>query len=160
MNIHFSNVDFSSSTGPNTFANRLANELSIRGYNIVDSKSDYDIFLCFIEPSTVPKNNAKIVQRLDGIWFKPDEFKIKNKNIKWTYDNAKHVIWQSEFDKCMTQKWWGEKVGSIIHNGINLKQQKDIHPQLQDFRKKFKKIFVCSASWHRQKRLKEKILIA
>jgi hypothetical protein len=72
--IHFSNVNFSSSSGPNTFANRLAHSLSSRGYKIVNQNDEYDIFLCFIEPSSMPRRRSKFIHRLDGVWFKPSEF--------------------------------------------------------------------------------------
>jgi len=159
MKIHFSNVNFSSSSGPNTFGSRLANELTKKGYQIVNQNEDYDIFLCFIEPSSNPKKCSKFIHRLDGIWFKPEEYHTHNKRIKWSYENADHVIWQSNFDKQMTLKHWGiPKKGSIIHNGIEVKKFNNLHPNVEKIKNSFDRIFVCSASWHRQKRLKENIL--
>lgn len=156
--IHFSNVNFSSSSGPNTFANRLAHSLSSRGYKIVNQNDEYDIFLCFIEPSSMPRRRSKFIHRLDGVWFKPSEFIEKNRSIRWSYDNADHVVWQSEFDKKMTLNHWGEpKIGSVIHNGISLNKIKELHPELTKIKNSSNRIFTCSASWHRQKRLKENI---
>ncbi len=157
MKIHFSNVNFSSSSGPNTFAHRLASELSLRGYKIVNHDQEYEVFLCFIEPSSFPKKGSKFIQRLDGIWFKPEEFNTHNKGIKYAYDNCDHVIWQSEFDKSMTQKWWGQRSGSVIYNGIKFNQIKKVDPGLIQLRERYDFIFVASSSWHRQKRLKENI---
>lgn len=156
MKIHFSNVNFSSSSGPNTFAHRIASAFSDNGHEIV-GPSNYDIFLCFIEPATVPNPLKKFLLRLDGIWFKPEEFKTHNSKIKWAYDNCDHVIWQSQFDKNMTQKWWGETPGSVIHNGIALNKIKSWDKKVLSIKNSFDRIFVCSASWHRQKRLKENI---
>jgi len=155
--IHFSNVNFESRTGPNTFASRLAKELYSRGYKIVDKHDSYDVFLCFIEPDSMPIAQSKFIQRLDGIWFKPDEFEKNNRNIKWAYDNCDHVIWQSNFDKSMTQKWWGEKEGSVIHNGIKLKKIDVVNEDILRIKSRFERIFVCAANWHRQKRLKENV---
>ena len=73
MNIHFSNVNFSSNSGPNSFASRLADEMVLQGQNIVSEKDAYDVMLVFIEPSSTPKPGTKIIHRLDGIWFKPEE---------------------------------------------------------------------------------------
>ena len=101
MKIHFSNVNFSSSSGPNSFGGRLAQELALRNYQIVDKDEDYDIFLCFIEPASVPDQKARFIHRLDGIWFKPAQFKTHNVNIKSAYNKCDHVIWQSNFDKNM-----------------------------------------------------------
>ena len=57
----------------------------------------------------------------------------------------------------MTEKWWLQRSGSIIQNGIKLEKIKNIHPEIAKIRNKFNKIFICSANWHRQKRLKENI---
>ncbi len=156
MKIHFSNVNFSSNSGPNSFAHRLASQLTLMGHDIVGSNDLYESMLIFIEPTTTPRPEARVVQRLDGIWFKPDQFHTHNKLIKQAYDNSDHIIWQSEFDKKMTTKWWGDRKGSIIHNGIDFKT---VYPNSDflNWRKNYERVFVCSASWHRQKRLKENI---
>ena len=153
MKIHFSNVNFSSRSGPNTFAHRLAGELVNMGHSIVDA-SDYDSALVFIEPSTNLLPGKRVVHRLDGIWFKPEEFEVNNRLIKSTYDSADWVVWQSDFDKSMTTSHWGLRKGSVIRNGIDLS-----HPvpkvDMRDIRSRFDTVFVASANWHRQKRLKE-----
>jgi glycosyltransferase involved in cell wall biosynthesis len=157
VKIYFDNVNFSSSSGPNTFGSRLAKAFVKNGIEIVDKKDQYDIFLCFIEPTHKPRPGSKFVQRLDGIWFKPEQFESHNQLIKWTYANCDAVVWQSEFDKNMTVKWWGARAGEVISNGIEIEK---IIPSNQDFvgwRNQFDKLFVCSASWHRQKRLKENV---
>ncbi len=156
MKIFFDNVNFSSSSGPNTFALRLAENLYNRGHEI-SNVPDCDIHLSFIEQSYPKHPRSKLIQRLDGIWFKPDEFISKNANIKTTYNTADHVIWQTEFDKVMITKHWGMRSGDIIHNGIKLADVDVTDPSLKDLRKNFNKIFVSSANWHRQKRLKENI---
>jgi glycosyltransferase involved in cell wall biosynthesis len=148
-------VNFGSRTGPNTFAHRLASELTNRGFEIVDDR-DYDTCLVFIEPSSRLIPGKRIIQRLDGIWFKPDEFETKNVMIKHVYDTSDHVIWQSNFDKMMTTRHWGDRAGTVINNGISLSQgRKD--PGMEELRKKYDVIFATSANWHRQKRLKETI---
>jgi glycosyltransferase involved in cell wall biosynthesis len=156
MRLHFSNVNFSSRTGPNTFACRLAESLTKRKHHIVSEKEEYDVFLCFIEPASMPDPRSKFIQRLDGIWFKPDHFETHNRSIKWAYDNSHHVVWQSDFDKCMTEHHWGPKSGTVIHNGIQL-EKVSIRPELKAIKERHGRIFSCSANWHRQKRLKENI---
>ena len=157
LKIYFDNVNFSSNSGPNSFGSRLAHEL-VKNYpvEIVSHKDQYDIFLCFIEPTHQPKTGTILCQRLDGIWFKPDQFESHNKLIKWAYDNSSAVIWQSEFDKNMTQHWWGNKHGKTIHNGIDLSPAV-VSKEFLEWRKKHDMLFVSAASWHRQKRLKENI---
>lgn len=157
MKVHFNNVNFSSSTGPNSFATRLAQELTTNfDVKIVNENQDYDVFLCFIEPTFKPKKPCKFIQRLDGIWFKPEQFNTHNELIKWAYTNCNKVIWQSQFDKTMTTKWWGDRPGTIIRNGIKIEKQIQ-WSQISSIREKYEKIWICAASWHRQKRLKENI---
>jgi glycosyltransferase involved in cell wall biosynthesis len=157
LKIHFSNVDFSSSTGPNTFGARLSNELLGLGHEIVDVKEQYDTFLAFIQPGTIPRPDVRTIQRLDGIWFKPHEFQYKNHYIKWAYDNFDYIVWQSEFDKKMTEHHWGPRAGEVLRNGIRLDRAIPSDENLIRLRTKYDHLFVCSSNWHRQKRLKENI---
>jgi glycosyltransferase involved in cell wall biosynthesis len=157
MKIHFSNVNFSSNSGPNSFGGRLAHELAFMGHEIVSEKEAYDSMLVFIEPASRPKPFTRVVQRLDGIWFKPEQFHTHNMGIKWAYDNSDHVIWQSEFDKKMTSHHWGNRLGTVIHNGIPFKNVDITIPDVQTIRNSYEYMFVCSSNWHRQKRLKENI---
>lgn len=158
MNIHFDNVNLSSKTGPCTFAKRLAEQFFMLGHQVSLDSFNADVSLVFIEPSGQKLAN-KIVQRLDGIWFKPNEFEVKNKQIKSLYKIADAVIWQSDFDKNMSTKWWGlPKTGNVINNGINTTPiEKVTIPSLLDIRSNYEKIFVCSANWHPQKRLKDNL---
>ena len=159
LKVCLSNVDLSSRSGPNTFGSRLAKELVRQEHEIVPENNSHnsDAFLAFIEPRTEPPPNVKLGQRLDGIWFKPEQFDSHNRLIKWTYDRADYVIWQSNFDREMTSKFWGDRPGTVIRNGIDVVQKEVTQESLKDIRKKYEKVFVCSASWHRQKRLKENV---
>jgi glycosyltransferase involved in cell wall biosynthesis len=154
MRIHFDNVNFSSNSGPNSFGFRLAEELTKMGHEIVDYTKPYDIFLCFIEQTKEAYPIARKVLRLDGIWFKPEDFEERNIRIKQAYFSFGHVIFQSEFDKQMVQAHFGERSDcSVIHNGI---RQERVKPWA---RENINKLCVSSANWHRQKRLKENILL-
>lgn len=155
MKIHLDNVNMGSTSGPNSFAKRLAAGLIELGHEIeLYNGKNSDVSIVFIEPSGQPLAN-KIIQRLDGIWFSPSEFETKNSSIKWMYENANGVIWQSEFDKGMTTKWWGNpKSGIVIRNGINTPEIKKFQiPALEQIRQQYEMLFVCSANWHPQKRL-------
>lgn len=156
MKIFFDNVNWSSSSGPNSFAQRIAEQLSLDGHIVAD-QGDYDIALVFIEETRALRNDKPKVQRLDGIWFKHDEYETKNKQIRACYDSADAVIWQSDFDKGMTTRWWGEPhgLGTVIRNGIKRKKVNVTSATIKELRSRYEKIFVCSANWHRQKRLKE-----
>ena len=154
MNIYFSNVNFSSRTGPNTFAYRLAEELTRKGHRICRHDDEYDVFLAFIEPASRPNSKSVTVQRLDGIWFKPEDFQDKNVGIKRFFDSSDHVIWQTDFDRRMITHHWGERSGTVIHNGIRL-ERKDPIPRVGLFEKG--PVFVSSSNWHPQKRLRSNI---
>lgn len=155
VKIHFDNVA-AFKTGPGSFANRLAIALFDSGHELVDSGPQADISLVFIERTGQPLAK-KVVQRLDGIWFKPDEFKTKNVGIAALYRKANAVVWQSDFDRHMTLRWWGipgHATGQVIGNGIDTTPVSELTiPALIKMRADYDKIYVCSSNWHPQKRL-------
>lgn len=157
MKIFFDNIG-NGFSGPNTFARRLAHQFVLMGHTLADY-DDYDIQLAFIEAKSCPKRGKPLVQRLDGIWFKPEEFETRNIEIKHTWDNASAVVWQSDFDRRMTTHHWGEKNGTVIHNGIDLSHPVTEHKitALAKLRSEYDHFFVCSSNWHPQKRLKDNI---
>jgi glycosyltransferase involved in cell wall biosynthesis len=159
MIIQFDNVNFQSRTGPNTFAQRLAKSFIDLGHKVTSESKDANVSLVFIEPSGRTLSN-RIVQRLDGIWFKPEEFLEKNTRIKKTYETSDCVIWQSEFDKSMVTNWWGlPRKGEVIRNGITIEEKIDenLKIDLENLRNRYDKIFISSANWHPQKRLGENL---
>jgi glycosyltransferase involved in cell wall biosynthesis len=156
MKLHFDNVNLNSTSGPNTFATRLVKGLLCAGIEVVDAGPDADVSIVFIEPSGRPLAK-KVVQRLDGIWFKPEEFELKNKRIKALYQSANAVVWQSAFDRMMTTHWWGSpKHGVVIHNGIERPQPTKLGA-LEEIRRTHDLVFVASSNWHPQKRLRANI---
>lgn len=160
MKIFFDNVNFSSRTGPNTFAFRLAKQLTLMGHVIADP-DDYDVHLAVINATRKTLPGKVLVQRLDGIWFKPEEFATHNVEIKRTWDAASAVVWQSSFDRTMTEKHWGMHAGVVIRNGIDLTRQirEFRHPEIETLRSSYDHMFVCSASWHPQKRLRDNVAL-
>lgn len=158
MKIHFDNVDLSSSTGPNTFAFRLARQLFDTGHEVVLDASGADVSLVFIE-RTGSALADKVVQRLDGIWFRPQDFHTKNVKIRDLYSKADCVVWQSDFDSSMTLKWWDTpKKGVVIRNGIKKNPVAKLTiPKLIEMVATYDRIYVCSSNWHPQKRLKQNV---
>lgn len=119
---------------------------------IVDSGSEADVSLIFIQPSGSPLAK-KTVLRLDGIWFKPEEFIHMNVPIKRAYESATSVIFQSEFDKKMVEHHWNSRENTnVIHNGVEIEEIEE-NPAILDIKQKFGRLIVCSSNWHRQKRL-------
>jgi len=160
VKVFFDGVDFNAEhTGPNCFAKRLAIALGNLGHIVADP-DDYDAALVFIEPSTKLDPKKPFVQRLDGIWFKPEQMASgMNRGIHAAYDAASYVIWQSEFDKQMTTKWFGARSGRVIPNGIEIAPATLRSEALIEIRKRYKKVFVCSSNWHPQKRLIDNIAV-
>lgn len=153
MKIHFDNVS-QFGTGPGTFANRLARRLFESGHEVVFTNEGADVSLVFIERSGAPLA-PKVVQRLDGIWFKPTQFHTHNHNIKGLYQTSDAVIFQSYFDRQFVEKWWGaHRHDVVIGNGIDLKPITELTiPALIDLRAQYNRMYVCSSNWHPQKRL-------
>jgi glycosyltransferase involved in cell wall biosynthesis len=168
--IHFDGVNLRSSSGPNTFAGRLAQKLFEMGHSVVlNPPHAADVSLVFIEPTGQPLA-PKVVQRLDGIWFRPQDFETKNVGIKGLYDRADAVVWQSQFDRGMTTTHWGFPSGRrfrgrlppppdcVIHNGIRSAPAKEVTiPRLAEMRATYDRIYVCSSNWHPQKRLRANV---
>ena len=127
------------------------------GHTVADVQ-DYDVALCMIEPGGPLRVDRPIVQRLDGIWFKPDEFHWRNKSIKACYDVADGIVFQSLFNAQQITTWWGEpKSFYVIPNGIDLTRMTTSEPGFWKLRNEYQTIFVCAANWHKQKRLSENI---
>lgn len=170
MRVHLDNVNPRSMSGPNTFATRLSKELFARGHEVAFESKGCDVSLVFIERSGAPLA-PKVVQRLDGIWFKPHEFETKNVGIKGLYGETDAVVWQSRFDREMTIRHFGLRIRDVarrrftskghvtdvdvvIHNGIDMTPVKQLTiPKLIEMRAAYDQIYVCSSNWHPQKRL-------
>jgi len=157
MRIQLNNLDLSSSSGPNCFGTCLARAFFEMGHEVVFD-NNADVSLVFIE-QTGEKLCDKVVHRLDGIWSSQKDFEQKNRSIKQTYALADAVVFQSEFDKRIVTKLFGEpKQGVVIHNGTDatpIREHK--FTGLEKLRQEFDVVYSCSAMWHPQKRLLENV---
>jgi len=155
MNIHLENVNLQSTSGPNHFASKLIKYLDAS----FDYDKDPDVRLCFIETHQAKFSNIPLIQRLDGIYFNLEQpYKLQNANIEKTYNNADGVIFQSNFNKELTIKYFGEhKNGTIINNGADIGYIDNVpilkHPILD----KYENIWCCASSWRPHKRLAENV---
>lgn len=154
MNIHIENVDFNSSSGPNSFANKLVKYMQMNDVTF-DVNEKPDCHLCFIESHRTNYNNP-MFQRLDGIYFNTAmDYMLQNRNIKRTYDMADGVIFQSNFNKELIFKYFGSHENYVvIHNGADLQLIEEIPPIKLD---RYEKLWACASSWRPHKRLKENI---
>ena len=157
MNIQLENVNLESTSGPNHFASKLVKYGQKNGI-IFDETYNVDARLCFIETRDY---NCKIplFQRLDGIYFNlAQPYKIQNQNIEKTYHHSDGVIFQSNFNKMLTTKYFGEHKNSVvIHNGSDLDFINTVSPLSHPKLDKFENVWSCAASWRPHKRLNENI---
>ena len=135
MRIFFDNVNINSSSGPNGFAKKISHELlenhevftSIQ--QLIDSNIKPDVQLSFI---SAQYEISPIIQRLDGIYFNTDQdWHHLNLPIYETYKIADAVIFQSNFNKKLTENFFGvPKDSYVIHNGTDIGIIKSV-PKLQ-----------------------------
>jgi len=154
LKLHLDNVNLSSNSGPNSFASKLAKYLLMDKCSITTPDTS-DAVLCFIETN---KRNFEIpmFQRLDGIYFNTAQnYNVQNRNIKRTYDMSDGIIFQSEFNRDLTFKYFGECENyQIIHNGADLLRIEQIEPLSFD---RYENLWCCASSWRPHKRLDENI---
>lgn len=164
MNILFENIDFGSRTGPNGFGIKLRAAMIRDGHNVVTPGSvsslgiigKPDCQLTFIESD---RQFAPTVQRLDGIYFNTAaDWKLQNKKIEMTYRSSKSVVFQSNFNKVLTEKFFGKKdLYSVIPNGTDVEKISAIQPAVISEISSFDQVWSCAASWRPHKRLKDNI---
>lgn len=158
LTIHFDNVDFNSTTGPNRFAFRLADNLSKRGHMIspVVQCSSVDVQLSCIQ---MGQKRAPTALRLDGIYFNLDQdWEKMNEPIRWSYENADAVIVQSLFNRELTRRYFGEHPNvHVVHNGTDLNHIASIEPMQSKVLDGYDDVWVCASSWRPHKRLEDNI---
>ena len=159
MNVFLENVNLSSNSGPNYFAQKLIKYLEPRSV-LFDPKFKYDLKLTFIESHNhMPQ--LPMIQRLDGIYFNANfDCDRMNYNIKRTYELAQGVIFQTEFNKELIFNWFGEHNNyRVINNGADVSYIKSLQ-EVQSIKEKFQEfenVWSCAAHWHVFKRLKDNI---
>ena len=155
MNIHLENVNLNSTSGPNHFASKLVKHSDF----MFNSHKPADARLCFIETHRPKIENIPLIQRLDGIYFNLEQpYRLQNTNIEKTYKEADGVIFQSNFNKELTTKYFGEhNNGTIIHNGADVEYINNTpvlkNPKLE----KYENVWSCASSWRPHKRLAENV---
>jgi len=158
VNILFDNVNFSSNSGPNSFAKKLAYQFKDADYNVSinGENSPIDVQLSFISNK---ERRAPIALRLDGIYFNLEQnWTLLNEPIKRSYGIANAIIFQSEFNKLLIEKYFGPHENShVIHNGTNLEWIKNIKPIEAPVLDNFAGTWCCASSWRPHKRLEENV---
>jgi glycosyltransferase involved in cell wall biosynthesis len=146
-------VNLRSNSGPNSFGSKLIKYLHKTGVSV--GSEDHDATLCFIESSR--HNYEKpMFQRLDGIYFNTaQDYEKWNANIKRTYEIATGVVFQSEFNRQLTTRYFGQHKNSIvIHNGADLETIREVPEFPLD---RYDNLWSCAAAWRPHKRLNENV---
>lgn len=158
MKVLFDNVDFGSTSGPNSFAYKLANQLIKMGHAVVSHGEKPDVQLSFIT-STRRSEKTPVVLRLDGIYFNTkQDWRSLNSPIKASYDAADSVVFQTEFNKKLIETFFGvHKSSCVIKNGTAVDAIAKI-PQLNSKQlDSYEEVWCCASSWRPHKRLQENI---
>ena len=155
MNIFLDNVDLKSRSGPNHFAKKLKKYMERQGDTFTFAEV-FDAQISFIQ---ISNKVAPVYQRLDGIYFNSEQdFERMNGPIKQTYAESKGVIFQSEFNKELTFKYFGKHNNyKVIHNGADLEYIDTVGPLETSAIDKYEKVWCCASSWRPHKRLNENI---
>lgn len=159
MKVYTHNFNPNSNSGPNKFSRQLFQKLiKSKGISLVANNREADVEFCLIQQQT--HKVKPMLLRLDGIYFNSDhDYNRQNAPIRMAYDNADAVVFQSNFNKALTEHWFGEHRNSfVIHNGPD----KDIIDQaspdyFNNFFGKNTEVWSCAAAWRPHKRLNENI---
>lgn len=154
MKIHFDNIDMRSTSGPNSFAKKLAHELIRQDHEITTQNPQ--VQLSFIMSG---ERRAPTALRLDGIYFNTEqEWQRMNAPIKKAYDAADLIVFQSVFNRNLTTRYFGAHPNTVvIPNGANLDLIKEAPTNSDSFLDRYRKIWLCASSWRPHKRLDENI---
>ena len=152
MKIQFENVNFDSRSGPNGFGLKLARSLIKRGHQVVNAAGD--VRLSFIQSDN---SISPSVLRLDGIYFNIDQdYQAQNSPIENSYRHATRVIVQSEFNKKLVQKYFGDRDSiDVIGNGTDFNLIKEVPAAESNVDRE--NIWMCASSWRPHKRLQENV---
>lgn len=139
--------------GPHIFCNRLREAFSkyVPEVELVGNL-ECDIHLHNIV-SGISRKGAINILRLDGVYFdKTTDYKKKNESIKFAYDRADGIVFQSHFSKELCQHYLGKTrvLCDVIRNGIFVEEQEEIFLSKRPY-------FMAVANWRPFKRLRETI---
>ena len=158
MKVFTHNFNPQSNSGPNKFTRTLFRRLIHEKDISLRNQEEADVEFCLIQQQ-LPKVKPMVL-RLDGIWFNSEqEYNKQNAPIQYSYKNADAVVFQSEFNKKLTEAWFGKHHNSrVIHNAADDDLINKIN---KDFwNEKFGKdidVWSCASNWRPHKRLKDNV---
>ena len=156
MKILFDNVNTSSSSGPNSFGKRLITELNKSGHEAGPGIVDPQVQLSFI---MMTRKVAPTALRLDGIYFNTrQDWGSQNEPIRRSFEACDLVVYQSNFNKRLTEAYFGNhKKSVVINNGTCFETISKIQPLSHPELDKYSEVWSCGSSWRPHKRLKDNI---
>ena len=158
MKVFTHNFNPSSNSGPNKFTRTLFANLLKQDKVVITNQEEADVEFCLIQQQ-LPKVKPMVL-RLDGIWFNSEqEYNKQNAPIQYSYNNADAVVFQSEFNKKLTEAWFGKhKNAYVVHNAADFKQIERANAAFWDITfGKQTEVWSCASSWRPHKRLNENI---
>lgn len=158
MKIFTHNFNPKSNSGPNKFTRTLFQNLIQSEKVTLSDQPSADVEFCLIQQQV--HKVKPMVLRLDGIYFNSEQdFNQQNAPIKFSYENADAVIFQSNFNKKLTEYWFGpHKNSHIIHNAADASLIKRVNGNF--WNRKFTsdvEVWSCASNWRPHKRLKDNV---
>ena len=157
MKVFTHNFNPNSNSGPNKFSRTLFSHLIKQGKMTITSQAEADVEFCLIQQQA-PKVKPMVL-RLDGIWFNSEQdFNRQNAPIQYSYNNADAVVFQSNFNKLLTEKWFGKRKNThVIHNAADNKLIMSANKNFWNEKFKNKEVWSCASNWRPHKRLRDNI---
>lgn len=125
------------------------------GHEISTDVIDPDVQLSFISAT---RKVAPMALRLDGIYFNnKQDWNGLNAPIRRSFDASDLVIYQSNFNKALTEKYFGEKRSVVVNNGTCTQDIEKVKVLENSRLDSFDEVWCCSSSWRPHKRLKDNI---
>lgn len=158
MKVFTHNFNPRSNSGPNKFTRTLFTRLISDGRVLISNQEEADVEFCLIQQQSTKVK--PMILRLDGIWFNSEqEYNKQNAPIQYSYKNADAVVFQSNFNKKLTEAWFGGHHNSyVIHNAADSTLINKTNKSY--WNKKFGKdteVWSCASNWRPHKRLNENI---
>ena len=159
MKVFFHNFNPESNSGPNKFTRQLATNLINREkIQIARSQNEADAEFCLISRALLRVKPTLL--RLDGIYFNSkQDFMSQNEPIKFAYKTSDCVVFQSEFNKELTIKWFGPHENTcVIPNMPDYSKISLARPEIFDkVVDREVDVWSCASSWRPHKRLSENL---
>ena len=159
MKIFTHNFNPRSNSGPNKFTRQLFKTLiKNESIELTDSQSAADVEFCLIQQQV--HKVKPMVLRLDGIYFNSEQnYNQQNAPISFAYNNADIVVFQSDFNRRLTEKWFGvHKNYHVIHNAPDLEViSRANRNYFNSIFNKDTEVWSCASSWRPHKRLKDNV---